>query len=270
MKQHNPLSPTKTWHRRLAIALALLLAVPVAGGVLVLQLPATLLASYVSSATQGNVRMVLPTGNVQAGHAELWVRDAARREWQPWLPLNWAWSLSWPQGAPALTLTSNIGALTLGRSGVSVAITKANLPPGLLLSGVSHPLASAPWQGDIQISTSQFFCTWSGLRQPIPACEGTAALRWLAMGSSVLPLQNFGNYATLLSAQSSNGAAWRAELTTESGAVNLNGFFEHKQGRSRYRISIKGDNALIGGLNNIAGPGFRKNEAAGEFVLEGA
>lgn len=258
----------KRWPAVVLLVIGLLLSLPVLVITFALQLPASVLSAPVSALTQGNVRLVLTSGSIQSGRAELWVRDPARRDWSPWMPLEWRLMPSLQNGILALLLVTNKGSLRIDHAGASLINAEFNVPPNLLLSGIQHPLASAPWQGDIQIKASQFFCPWSGLKQKIPACDGQATLRLLAVGSSILPLQNFGSYATLVSAHRENGGVWRADITTESGAVALTGYAESKQGVLRYRINIKGENALIGGLNSVAGPSFRRVGNTGEFVLE--
>ena len=234
----------------------------------VLHLPASVLDVPVSRLSQERVRLALPAGTVQSGRGELWIRDVSGREWKPWLPVDWRLELRWAGIFPALDLVSNAGVLVLDRTGLTLTRAEFNVPPALVLSFVNHPLANAQWRGDIQVESRRFFCSWRGISQEVPGCDGQATLRWQSMGSSILPLQNFGSYAALVLAQPQDGGSWRADVTTDSGIVKLHGSAHIKQESFRYRIAISSENELIGGLNSIAGPSVRRQGNSGEFVLE--
>lgn len=236
---------------------------------LVLRLPASLLAASVESYSRGNVRLIVPAGQIRSGRAELWLRDVARREWIPWMPVEWTLTPVWQVVGPALVLSSNVGNVRVDRSGLSISDFKTSLPPSLLLAGLNHPLAKAPWRGDIELASDRIACDWAGLKRKIPSCDGQATLRWQGMGSSILPLQEIGSYATLISAQSKNNGIWRADISTESGLVLVDGVLEVKSGEMSFRVGIEGEKELIDGLDSVAGPAFKRHGNTGQFLFEG-
>lgn len=249
------------------MAAALLTVLLLAIGLL-FRLPASMLGAAVASFSDDAVRVVLPSGQIRSGRAELWVRDAARRDWQPWLPIAWTLAPEWRAGDPSLLLVSNVGTVRFDRAGVSISEVRITVPPNLLLGGVNHPLAKAPWRGDIELASSRLDCAWAGMRRQFPSCDGRASLHWRGMGSAILPLQQIGSYAASIDAQSRNGGSWRAEVETESGVVTLTGFAELVKSALTYRLRIKGDGQLMEGLDNIVGPRVRRLGKPGEFVLE--
>lgn len=268
-RRHAGASPRiKRWLVSLGLLIAvfpilLLLAIGFA-----LRLPASILDSAMSAISQDAVRLVLPAGQIRSGHAELWVRDAARREWQPWMPIDWTLTPEWRDGDLGLLLVSNVGTVRLDRAGLSMRGVRISLPPNLLLAGVNHPLAKAPWRGDIELVSNRLDCDWAILRHEFPSCDGQASLRWRGMGSAILPLKEIGSYAALIAAESQT-RSWRADISTESGIVAIKGGAEIKSGAVSYRIAIKGENELMAGLNSVAGPDFKRQGNSGEFLLEG-
>lgn len=258
----------KRWLVRLGLISASLLTVLLLAIGLFFRLPASTLGAAVASFSGDAVRLVLPSGQIGSGRAELWVRDAARREWLPWMPIAWTLAPEWRAGDPGLLLASNVGTVRFDRAGVSMSGIRINLPPNLLLGGVNHPLAKAPWRGDIELASRRLDCDWAGMRREFPSCDGQASLHWRGMGSAILPLQEIGSYAASIAAQSRNGGSWRADVETESGVVTLTGFAEVMKGAVAYRLRIKGDRHLMEGLDNIAGPRIRRLGKSGEFVLE--
>ena len=252
-----------------AVLLALALLVPPLFVFIGLGLPAAALEAPVSSLTNGQVRFTLPSGQVRAGRAELWVRDSAGRDWLPWMPIDWTLRPRWRDNGPVLVLSSNAGSVTLDRSGLTLSDVRIGLPPALLLAGVDHPLANAPWRGDIILSSRRFVCGWSAVWRNLSSCAGAATMHWLGMGSSILPLQEYGDYVVAFSAQGPGSGSWRADVSTEAGVVAINGLVEATSGRGRYQLSIKSEKQLVEGLNSIAGTLSRKRGDAGEYILDG-
>lgn len=257
----------KRWRVGLGLVFAVLLTPLLAIG-FVFRLPASVLDTAVSAISDDVVRLVLPAGQIRSGHAELWVRDAARREWQPWIPVDWTLTPEWRDGNPGLVLVSNVGTVRFDRAGLSMSGVRVNLPPNLLLAGFNHPLAKAPWRGDIELVSSRLDCAWATWHREFPSCDGQAGLRWRGMGSAILPLKEVGSYAASIAAQSRNDGRWRADIETESGVVALAGFAEVKNGAVAYRLNIKGESQLLEGLEGIAGPLVRRIGKSGEFVFE--
>ena len=253
-----------------AVVFALVLLVPPLAVFTVLRLPAAVLEAPVLSLTDGQVRFVLPSGQVRAGRAELWVRDSAGRDWLPWMPLDWTLRPGWRDSGPVLVLSSNAGSVTVDRSGLTLSDVRISLPPGLLLAGVDHPLANAPWRGDIILSSQRFVCVWSAVWRDLSSCAGAATIHWLGMGSSILPLQEYGDYVVAFSAQGPWSGSWRADVSTEAGVVVIAGFVEATRGKGRYQLSIRSEKQLVEGLNSIAGPLSRRRGEAGEYILDGA
>lgn len=253
-----------------AVVFALVLLVPPLSVFIGLRLPAAVLEAPVLSLTDGQVRFVLPSGQVRAGRAELWVRDSAGRDWLPWMPLDWTLRPGWRDSGPVLVLSSNAGSVTVDRSGLTLSDVRISLPPGLLLAGVDHPLANAPWRGDIILSSQRFVCVWSAVWRDLSSCAGAATLHWLGMGSSILPLQEYGDYVVAFSAQGPGSGSWRADVSTEAGVVVIAGFVEATRGKGRYQLSIRSEKQLVEGLNSIAGPLSRRRGEAGEYILDGA
>jgi len=258
----------KRWLHVSAFLLALVLLVPLLFVFVGLRLPAAMLEAPVLSLANGQVRFTLPSGQVRAGRAELWVRDSTGRDWLPWMPIDWTLRPGWRDAGPALVLSSNAGSLTLDRSGLILSDVRIGLPPSLLLAGVDHPLANAPWRGDIIFSSQRLVCGWSAIRRNLSSCAGAATIHWLGMGSSILPLQEYGDYVVAISTQ--GGSSWRADVSTETGIVAIDGFVEATSGRGRYQLSIKSEKQLVEGLNSIAGPLSRRRGGAGEYILDGA
>lgn len=258
----------KPWLIRLSLLVAAALITPLLAIGFVFSLPASLLDAAVGAISQDNVRLVLARGQVRSGRAELWVRDAARREWQPWMPVDWTLAPERRDGDLGLLVVSNVGTVRLDRAGLSLRNVRISLPPNLLLAGVNHPLARAPWRGDVELSASQLACDWAGWQREFPSCDGRASLTWRGMGSAILPLQEIGSYAASIAAQSQDGGNWRAAVETESGVVTLTGHAEVSRGALTYRLKISGESQLLEGLDDIAGPRVRRKGAAGEFVFE--
>lgn len=258
----------KRWLVRLGLLAAVMLTVLLLVIGFVFRLPASVLDPIVSAISHDAVRLVRPSGQVRSGRGELWVRDAARREWQPWSPIDWTLAPDWRDGDLGLLLVSNVGMVRFDRAGLSLSDLQVSLPPNLLLAGINHPLAKAPWRGDIHLASSRLECAWAGMRRQFPSCEGRASLRWRGMGSAILPLQEIGSYAALIAAESRNNGFWRADIETESGEVALSGFAEVRNGAVAYRLNIKGESQLLDGLDDIAGQRVRQIGKSGEFVFE--
>jgi hypothetical protein len=89
------------------------------------------------------------------------------------------------------------------------------------------------------------------------------------MGSSILPLQEYGDYVVAVSAPGQGAGGWRADVATEAGIVTIAGFVEGTGGKGRYQLSVRSEKQLIEGLNSIAGPLSRKRGDAGEYILDG-
>lgn len=257
----------KRWLLRLGLLAAVMLTMLLLVIGFAFRLPASVLDPIVSAISHDAVRLVRPSGQVRSGRAELWVRDAARREWQPWMPIDWTLAPDWRDGSLGLQLVSNVGTVRFDRAGLLMSDIQVSLPPSLLLAGINHPLAKAPWRGDIDVTSSRLDCAWAGMRQ-FPSCDGLARLHWRGMGSAILPLQEIGSYAALIDAQSRNGGSWRADVETESGVVALSGFAEVRNGAVAYRLNIKGESQLLDGLDDIAGQRVRQIGKSGEFVFE--
>lgn len=260
----------KRWLLVPAILLGLALLVPPLFVFIALRLPASVLQAPVLSLASGQVRFALPSGQVRAGRAELWVRDSASRDWLPWMPIDWTLNPAWRDTGPALVLSTGVGSAILDRSGLTLGGVRIGLPPGLLLASVDHPLAKAPWRGDIVLTSQRFVCGWPAVWRDLSSCAGAATLHWLGMGSSILPLQEYGDYVVVVSALGQGAGGWRADVSTEAGIVTIDGFVEATQGKGRYQLSIRSEKQLIEGLNSIAGPLSRKRGEAGEYILDGA
>lgn len=252
-----------------AILLGLALLVPLLFVFITLRLPASVLEAPVLSLAGGQVRFALPAGQVRAGRAELWVRDSASRDWLPWMPIDWTLNPAWRDSGPALVLSTGAGSVILDRSGLTLRGVRIDLPPGLLLAGVDHPLANAPWRGDIALTSQRFVCGWSVVWRDFSSCAGAATLHWFGMGSSILPLQEYGDYVVAVSAPGQGAGGWRADVSTEAGIVTIAGFVEGTGGKGRYQLSVRSEKQLIEGLNSIAGPLSRKRGDAGEYILDG-
>jgi len=88
------------------------------------------------------------------------------------------------------------------------------------------------------------------------------------MGSSILPLPEYGDYIVEISAQHMNGGRLRADVSTASGVVSINGFVEAKQGSGRYRLVVGSDQPLVVGLNSIVGDLATQRGKTGEYILD--
>lgn len=251
--------------------LVLLIVLPLLVAALVLRLPAALLEAPLLDATRGLVRLTGATGNIGDGRGELWVRDFSRREWVPWQPVSWRLDYSLattPAGRGAFILDTSLGTVTADRAGVLVTRLASGLPPGLLLEGVDHPLAKAHWQGDVDLASERLFCYWLQPARGLPACDGVAVVRWRGAASSILPLREFGDYLVTVTTRTGDQPTLRADVNTERGVVVLKGFASATPQGLQYRLSIKGERTLIGGLDNVAGPRFKKQPGGDEFVLD--
>ena len=258
----------RKWLVSAGILLALLLLVPLLVIVIALRLPAELLEGPVLSLTRGQVRLTLPSGQIGSGKAELWVRDPANREWQPWMPIEWSLNTAWRQNGMVAEFSSNVGRVTVDHTGLTMNEIKVGLPPSLVLAGIAHPMANAPWRGDISLTSRRFACEWFGLRPHFSSCDGAATVRWRGMGSSILPLPEYGDYIVEISAQHMNGGRLRADVSTASGVVSINGFVEAKQGSGRYRLVVGSDQPLVVGLNSIVGDLATQRGKTGEYILD--
>lgn len=259
----------RKWLLGAGILLALLLFAPLLAIVIALRLPAALLEEPLSALTRGQVRLTLPSGMIGSGKAELWVRDPANREWQPWMPIEWTLRMAWRQNGPAAEFSSNVGRVAVDRTGLTLSEIKLGLPPSLILAGVSHPMAKAPWRGDISLTSRHFACARHGLRPDFSSCEGAATVRWRRMGSSILPLPEYGDYIVDIAAQPTNGGRLRADVSTASGVVSINGFLEARQGGGRYQVVVGSNQPLVVGLNSIVGNLATQRGDSGEYILDG-
>ncbi len=257
------------WLVRVGILLALLLILPVLAITIAFRLPAALLEGPVLSLSHGQVRLALPSGQVRSGKAELWVRDPANREWQPWMPIEWALNFAWHQNGPVAKLSTNLGSIAIAGSDLSVSDVKAGLPPSLLLLAVDHPMAKAPWRGDISLTSRRFACERRGLHLDLASCEGTATVRWRGTGSAILPLPEYGDYLVEILARRADGGVLRADVSTASGVVSINGFVETRQGKGRYRLVVGSAQPLVIGLNSIVGELVTQRGESGEYILDG-
>ena len=124
------------WLVRASVLLALLLILPLLVIAIALRLPAAMLEGPVLSLTRGQVRLALPSGQVRSGKAELWVRDPANREWQPWMPIEWTLNIAWRQNGAVAELSTNVGDIAVAGSELAVSDIKVALPPNLLLLAV--------------------------------------------------------------------------------------------------------------------------------------
>lgn len=248
-----------------SLAVVVLLAV---GGLL--HLPAAALAPAVADLSGGQLRFAVASGRLAAGRGELWVRDAAGRDWQPWMPVEWQLTSAWDATGPALLLTANFASVRVDRLGLTTDQVRLHLPPSLLLRAFDHPLASAPWRGDIGLTANGLHCPWSGLQRPTPRCEGQAFLQWRGMASPILPMPELGTFMAAISADSRGEGRWRAELSTEHGLIALSGHAELSRGVLDYRLRINGAAVLLADLDNVVGTGGYRRGETGEFILESA
>lgn len=254
----------------LALGLVLLAVVPVLAALALFFLPAAALAPAVAALSGGQVRLAVPTGQLASGRGELWVRGAAGRDWQPWVPVDWQLSPVWNDAGPALVLATNFAHLRFDRAGLTANRVRIQVPPELLVRVVDHPLANAPWRGDIELAAEALRCPWSGLRRPVPACDGQARLHWRGMTSSIVPIPELGSFVAAISAESRGGGRWRAALSTEHGVIAVSGYAELRNGVLDYRVGINGAAGLLADLDNVVGVGGYRRGETGEFILEKA
>ncbi len=257
------------WLVILAILMGLSLLAPWLLTFIFLRLPASVLEGMVSSLTGGQVRLAVPSGQVRSGQAELWVRDSARQEWLPWMPIEWTLEPVWRDRRLVAVLDTSVGSAEAGLSDFILSGVRIGLPPGLLLSGVNHPLAAAPWRGDIELTSQRFTCRRAAMRHDFLRCEGAAMLRWHGMGSSILPWPDSGDYVVAISARRQDDSNFRADVSTEAGVVVINGFAEGSPSGGRYQLVVSSEKALIEGLNSVIGARSRKRGASGEYILDG-
>lgn len=252
----------------LALGLILLVVVPLLAALLLVCLPAATLAPAVAALSRDQVRFAVPAGRLNSGRGELWVRGAAGRDWRPWMPVDWQLSPVWNEAGPALVLATNFADLRLDRAGLTVNRVRIQVPPEFLVQAVNHPLANAPWRGDIELTAGALRCPWSGLRRSMPACDGQARLHWQGMASSIVPIPELGSFVATISAESRSGGRWRAALSTEQGVIAVSGYAELRNGLLDYRIGINGAAGLLADLDNVVGVGGHRRGDAGEFILE--
>lgn len=262
----------RRWLIALLLGIVLSFLVLLLCAALILHLPATALAPVVAAIAGGQVRLVLPAGEVGAGRGELWVRDATRSDWVPWMPIKWTLTPAWNAGRPALLVVSDVGSLRVDQAGLTVNRVRFGLPPELLLVALDHPLAKAPWRGDVELVAGELSCAWAGLQHAIPACDGQAVVYWRGMGSAILPVRELGSFVAGISAQSRDAGRWRADVSTDSGssALVVAGFVEIANRTLKYDLTIGGDSVLTEGLGNVAGARLRHSDQAGGLILEGA
>lgn len=258
----------RRWLLASGLALVGLASLPFLAAGALLALPAAALAPLVGALSSGQLRLALPVGQVTAGRGELWLRDAARREWQPWTPVDWRLAPRWTTGGPALQFDTNFAELRLDRSGLTVSRLRLQLPPELLMRALDHPLAKAPWRGDIELTAKRLNCPWAGLRRPTVACDGAARLQWQGMASSILPLPELGSFSAAIAAESRGDGRWRADLSTEHGVIAVSGYVELRNGVADYRIAIDGAAPLLADLDNVVGAGGYRRGGGGEFILQ--
>lgn len=254
----------------LALTVVLLVVLPLLAAAAIFFLPAAALAPAVAALSRGQVRLAVPAGQLASGRGELWVRAAAGRDWQPWMPVDWRLSPVWNEGGPGLALATNFADLRLDRAGLTANRVRVQVPPELLVRVVDHPLANAPWRGDIGLTAEALRCPWSGLRGPVPACDGQARLHWQGMASSIVPIPELGSFAAAISAESRGGGRWRAALSTEHGVIAVSGYAELRNGVLAYRVGINGAAGLLADLDNVVGVGGSRRGESGEFILENA
>lgn len=233
--------------------------------VMSMSLPARIGESLFVTLAGDYVRLYAAEGTLGNGRGELWVRDFSRRDWVPWQRIAWQINLR----TDRIRLHTNFGVADLAPGGLIVEQLRISMPPGLPLEGVSHPLSKAHWRGDLEFVAQRLSCPWRGAVRGLPACEGTLQVRWLGAASSILPIAEFGDYRVELSARKLSDPEWRADLYTERGVVDLSGYLKTDQRGVNYRFVVKGEKAMIGGLDNIAGAAFRKQGGGSEFVIEG-
>lgn len=231
---------------------------------MVLRLPASVGEMVVARWGGEYVRLYGTSGTLRDGRGALWVRDFSRRDWIPWHGVDWRIDVGWNR----LRLDTNLGVVDFTPAGAGVEKLRVTLPPGLLLEGLSHPLAKAHWRGDLGLAADRLRCSWPRGARGLPACEGALQVRWLGAASSILPIAEFGDYRVELTAQRMPAPEWRAELLTERGLVKLSGYARLGERGADYRLVVKGEKAMIGGLDNIAGSAFRKQAGGDEFVFE--
>lgn len=260
----------RRWLFSLGLGLALSAVLAVLAGSALFHLPAAALSPVVGAMTGDQVRLALAVGTLGSGRGELWVRDAARREWRPWMPVDWLLTPVWGEAGPGLALAGPFAGVRLDRAGLAVSRVRLHLPPDLLMRTFDHPLAKAPWRGDIELSAERLSCPWSGVQRPTPVCDGRALLRWQGMASAVVPIPELGSFVAAISADSRGEGRWRAELSTERGVIEVAGYAELRRGALKYRIGINGAATLLADLDNIVGAGGYRRGETGEFILQSA
>ena len=244
------------------VVLALLILI---GG---LHSPSSHLAAPLYSVTGGNLKLSVPFGSLKSGGGELWVKSQTTREWAPWTPIAWNLDFGWQGGVPEVSLRTNLGTIVAASRGISLVDIETSLPPRLLLMTVKHPLAKAPWRGDVKISIQKLDCDLNWRDPKSVECEGNSFLTWQGMGSSILPLAEFGTYALKITSQRKTQPKFSADVSTLSGAVNLSGTSTLTHHELRIQLRIKGEKSLIGGLDKIAGQEVKKVNDDGEFLID--
>jgi hypothetical protein len=271
---NNSSNPLKRWLTALLVILLLLLITPLVLAATVLLLPASALESHVRTLTRGTVQLVMASGSVRSGLGELWVRDEARREWQPWMPLSWDVGVFWQKRGfiswPLIVLESTFGVISVNHLQVTFSSSGVKFPPGLLLIHFNHPLANAPWHGEMSLFSQGIVCEWEKWTVRFPRCDGQAMLNWQGMETSILPLQEFGNYVVTLKATSQGDSWLRADILTESGSVLISGQVEAGSRALAYRLKVSAEKPMIEGLASIIGLSPRKSQDGRELELRGS
>jgi general secretion pathway protein N len=230
--------------------LGLLLAV-------VLYAPAAWLASALSGATNGQLRLEDPRGTVWSGTARLTLTGGAGSNDATTLPGRIEWRLRPRANGAAAQLRSDCCArepvglrLRVGLGSDSLEVSDATSQwPAALLAGLGTPWNTLQLDGDLRVATQGLSLEWAEGRL---AVAGRAELVAQRMASRLSTLRPMGSYRITLQ----GGPTSTLRLETLEGSLRLSGSGQWVGSRLRFAGEATAEaerEAALSNLLNIIG-----------------
>ena len=260
-RQPRPTSPSATAPGKAGLALAFALGAVVATTGFA---PAGWLAGAVAQASDGKVQLLNASGTVWQGRADVLLTGGTGSQDRTTLPGGLTWQLTpWtasPQG-PALALALNAPCCTPhglalqvqpGWRSLTVTVPSHQSQwPASLLAGLGTPWNTLQLQGQLALQTPGLALQFGAGG---PRSDGNVTLDVRDAASRLSTLKPMGSYRLLW--QSAGGQDARLTLTTQEGALQLQGQGQWVAGRLRFEGDAQaspGREEALANLLNILG-----------------
>lgn len=212
---------------------------------LLMRPPAGLMDVILDRSTAGRLRLATPSGTLWHGQGLL-ATHGGERILRAWRPIEWRVRIALTKAAIIVELSEHGQqqlALALTVSGIRLNKLDLDVPLGVVISSIPHPVARAGWRGNLTLTSPGLICTWDG------TCEGGIRAEWSSAGIDILPNRPLGDHEISLRAL---GQEFLVGVVTLEGDIHVTGAGSlDRQRRFKFEGFIEGDPEIVDRIPSI-------------------